>query len=169
MNCAYLYPSEPCEVKDGYTWLDDLRDSFKESKKTSFVFSFLWKTPRTLPSSPHKPYWLYFFFSEKRSGDKGGQVPYRVRVIDTSYTPFPSEESVMDNYHYDHGDECKAFFKADLMEEIRLVDGNHYSSQCFIHQDGKTQVRQAARGSIPPVRRTHPLVVIQRTMYEMID
>jgi hypothetical protein len=166
---SFLYPTEDCFHDNGSTWLDRMRDQFKASNRQTFTFAWLKSGVRTLPDNGHPPYFMYFYFSQSRSEKEvHNQVPYRVRIVATSTKPLHHNESELPDVHRGDADR-RIYFRADLIEEIRSVDGSDYLSSWFEHEKGDRQPRLAAHNSIPPVRRTEPLVVVQRTSWELAD
>ncbi|MDF7807550.1 hypothetical protein P4E94_08890 [Pontiellaceae bacterium B12219] len=155
---SYLYPTEP-------HWFDDELKKWKSSGKRYFCFPFLWFEPHTLPSDKTKEFWLYLYYAESRTDNQSLQrvVQFRAKVIETSLSKIKGND-----IHLLENDEAKTYFKCDVVEEIKTVDGKFLTEADFNHAQGKNLL-SSIRNSVAPIIRKTPMITVQKTMYWLND
>ena len=172
---AYLYPTPPCD-----DWVENIRDEWKESCKPYFSLWFLRVTPQQLISRECKgyPFWLYMYYSETKTKEycpeslsQAMQVKFRIRVIDyeiSDTNPY-AENSV---HPIEPPEAPTIWFKCDRFEEIRKNNCAEQQNGCsiltyhdFIHAEN-TDLASALQATIPPVRCTASIAVVQTNWYE---
>lgn len=158
---SYMYPTE-----DGW-FENEVIGAWKESGKRTVCFPWLTFTPGKLPENKDESFWMYIYYTENstKNSTLNGTVPFRVRVV------------FHDNDIIKGTDICtvresalnpRAWFKCDLIEEIRSADGKHLRRKDFDHPEGK-ELAQTMFNSIPPVKRQSPMVTVQSTSYYVND
>jgi hypothetical protein len=145
-------------------WFEELVEEWKNSGKKEFCFPFHKFTPTTLPQDSGARFWMYLYYSQTRTQDESLQrvVKFRVRVVSHANNPFLDPDVYT---RPDHGPEPKVWFKCDLVEEIKNLEGGYLHDSGIEHTEPGVALLSAARNSIPPVRRMVPMVVVQTTGY----
>jgi len=156
---SYLYPTKP-------HWFDLVITKWKSSGKRYLCFPFLGFEPHPFHHVKPKEFWLYHYYSEKKTEEKELQrvVQYRAKVVQHSLIPVEGK----DVYLHKDG-EAKIYFKCAVVEEIRKEDGSDLTIADFSHVDKNKHLPSAIRKSIAPVIRISAAITVQRTMYWLND
>ncbi|QBG47697.1 hypothetical protein EGM51_09940 [Verrucomicrobia bacterium S94] len=141
---SYLYPTEP-------GWFPAELEKWKSSGKRYFCFPFLWHEPHTLPSDQTKEFWLYLYYAQGRTGEGELQrvVQFRAKVVETS-----REEIEGNDIHLLFNPEAKMYFKCDIVEEIKSIEGKFLTDADFQHIEGKNLLSTIRKSVAPIIRNT---------------
>jgi hypothetical protein len=157
---SYFYPTRP-------DWFENILESWKNSSKSHLVFTFNWFRPTTLPEVKTDPFWMYLYYSERQTEITELQrvVKFRVRVVAYDFSLI--EDGYIDSSLLT-APEAKVWFKCDLVEEIKGLNGGYLHESDFKHTEG-VQLLQAIVNSIAPVKRISPMVTVQSTWHCIND
>ena len=158
---SFFYPTRD-------SWFEkNILEGWKNSGKKFVSFPFLEYEPKALTESGKPPFWMYLYYSERKTQESTlkGVVKFRVLVDEYSLSKFEHSDIFTCE---DTDNNPTVWFKCSRIEEIRNKTGSYLTRDDFKHSRDKNLL-SSIRNSIAPVRRITDAICVQVTYQLLMD